>query len=167
MICGLNLRGLEMHRTIILTVALLVCTLSETQAKSIASADKDDAPTIKIINLDIRNRILNLSYEISNNSKRDIWICDCIHEGYNFEVYLEKESQVLTIRKRLGILSYSDWLVQPFGKYIRLRQGEKKIESISLALPVNSVHVYKSIGSHYCPVNLKLHCCKLNKYNRL
>ncbi len=138
-----------MYRTIIIAATLSVFIVAEIPIQpefATSAANKSDTPTIKIINWDIKNRILNLSYEISNNSKQDVWICDRIHESYNFEVFLEEESQTLTIRKRLGVLSYSDWYVQPFGKYIRLCPGEKRIESLLLALPVNSVHVYESIG---------------------
>ena len=138
-----------MYRKIIFIMALSVFIFSKTQAQSLSAtgANKTDVPTIKITNWNIKNRILNLSYEISNNTKQDVWICDRIHESYNFEVYLEKESQVLTIRKRLGVLSYSKWRAQPYGKYMRLCPREKRIESLLLALPVNSIHVYKSIGS--------------------
>ncbi len=88
-----------------------------------------------------------MSYEIRNNSQQDVWICDSVHERYNFEIYLEEDSQILTIRKRLGVPSAIHWRSQPSGKYMRLCPGEKRTESLLLALPVNSINVYKSKGS--------------------
>ena len=88
------------------------------------------------------DRTLKLSYEIRNKSQQDVWICDSVSQGYNFEVYLDEDSQTLMVRKRLDVPSSSLWYSQPFGKYIRLRPGEKRIESLLLNVPVNPVHMY-------------------------
>jgi hypothetical protein len=113
----------------------------------VAVGNKVGAPTIAVTNLDINDKTLKLSYEIINDSKKEVWICDSVHERYNFEVYLEEDSKILTIRKLLGVPSSIHWHSQPSGKYMRLCPGEKRTESLLLALPVNSVNVYKSKGS--------------------
>jgi len=117
----------------------------QTQAQSegkVVVNNKVGTLTIAVTKLDISNRILNLSYEIINDYQQDVWICDSVSQGYNFEVYLDEDSQTLMVRKRLDVPSSSLWYSQPVGKYIRLRPEEKRIESLLLNVPVNPVHMY-------------------------
>ena len=61
-ICGINLRGLEMYRTIIIAATLSVFISSEklTQIESAARADnKAAAPTITVTKLDINDTFSN------------------------------------------------------------------------------------------------------------
>ncbi|MFB0555902.1 MAG: hypothetical protein ACETWQ_21565 [Phycisphaerae bacterium] len=151
---GLRIRtkGLDMYRFKITVIAMFLCVLTvmQTQAQSedkVAVDNKIGTRKIAVTNLDVNDKTLKLSYEIINDSKKEVWICDSVHERYNFEVYLEEDSQILTIRKLLGVPSLIHWYSQPSGKYMRLCPGKKRTESLVLALPVNSVNVYKSKGS--------------------
>ena len=138
-----------MYKSTILIVALSLCILLATRIQAQPKADsgvekKAGAPTIDVAELNISDKTLKLCYEIKNDSEHDIWICDCVSGGYNFEVYLDEDGQTLVVRKRLDVPSSSSWYAQPIGKYMRLRPGNKKIKSLWLTLPVNSVHIYKS-----------------------
>ncbi len=136
-----------MNRFTIVFILLSFCILpaGHTRAQSTTQTNQD--VKIKITSVEITEKFLKLRYEVKNDSPQDIWICDSVHERYNFEVYLEEDDQTLLVRKLLDVPSSIDWRSQPFGKYIRLCPGEKRIELLLLTLPVNSVNVYKSKGS--------------------
>jgi len=136
-----------MYRTTIIVIALSLFILSETFAQpefTSGANNKVDAPTIKIIKLDINDKTLELSYEIRNDSQQNVWLCDSVSVNYNFEVYPDEDGQTLIIRKRLGVPSLTFWQVQPSGKYIRLRPGQKRIESLFLTVPINCIYKYES-----------------------
>ena len=153
MLCPLDeSEGIEdMCKSLIMIVVLSICTLSAMQAQaksdnSAAASDKAGIPTIAVNKLDINDKALRLDYEIRNDSQQDVWLCDSVSERYNFEVYLNEDPQTLVVRKRLDVPSSSDWYRQPVGKYMRLRSGEKRVESLLLPVPVDSVHMYYSSG---------------------
>jgi len=138
-----------MYKSTILIVALSLCILLATRIQAQPKADsgvekKAGTPTIDVTELKISDKTLKFCYEIKNDSEQDVWVCDNVHERYNFEVYLEEDGQTLMVRKRLDVPSSIDWFIQPFGKYMRLRPEEKRVESLLLTAPVNSVYVHKS-----------------------
>jgi len=131
-----------MNKQTIITAALILCILLSI-GKQVKSDDDADVPTISVTKLDISDKALRISYEIKNTSKQDIWICDSVSLGYNFEVFPHDDGQTLIVRKRLDIPYTAFWQVQPFGKYIRLHRGEKRIESLLLSVPVSCVYQYE------------------------
>lgn len=131
-----------------LLVCLLLCVQLAIQTNAQEKpnpVDDEKAETLMLVitGLVLDNKTLRISYEISNYSKQDVWICDSVHERYNFEVYIEEDGETLMVRKLSSVPSGSKWRTQPLGKYIRLRPEEKRIESLLLNVPVNPVYVYK------------------------
>jgi len=113
-----------------------------TQAKS---DDNTGLATISVTKLHITNKTLELSYEIRNKSKQDIWICETI-SICSFEAYLAEDDKTLMVRRRLDVPLLCFPVGLPFGRYIRLRAGERRIESLWLPLPVNLRNVFSASG---------------------
>ena len=102
----------------------------------------DLIPDVKNQIPDINDQTLELRYKIMNNSKQDIWVCNGVGwveaddaSRLDYEAYLE-ENNTLVIRKRLDVPTYIIYYIWPQGRYVRLRAGEERSESLSLRLPV-------------------------------
>jgi len=87
---------------------------------------------------DVNDTTLELSYKIKNNTDHDVWICDSVSvfTGPDFEVYLSEDEQSLLIRRRLDVPTDVVWTQCPYGRYVLLRSGQERTESLSLAVPV-------------------------------
>jgi hypothetical protein len=123
-----------MNRTTIIIAAMLIClpTPAQTQAKP---ADNATAPTITITKLDITDKTLNLSYEIRNTSEQDIWILGGFAESdLSFDVFLDKDGRTLLMQRRFDVPSGGGDVVP--GRYVLIRPGDTRTESVTLALPV-------------------------------
>jgi hypothetical protein len=136
-----------MNRYTILITALAVFILLTAPAGADAEPkDNGKADDMKLVvtSLDVNDTALKLICEIRNNCSQDVWICVSVNEnaGFDFEAYADNDTQTLVIRRRLDVPSTIMWDVSPYGKYIRLRPGEKRVESVSLSLPVRSRRVY-------------------------
>jgi hypothetical protein len=133
----------KMNRQTTITATLLICILlpTSTQAKS---DDTTEVPTISVTKLDINDKTLKLIYEIRNDLNQDVWICDSVSQHHDFEVYLDEDGRTLLVRKRLDVTSSAFYSVQPWGKYSHLCPGERRIESLWLALPARPIYLYKS-----------------------
>jgi len=92
---------------------------------------------IAVNELNINDKALELRYTIRNDSKKDIWICDNVDVwgNWDFEVYLAEDGLTLLIRRRLDV-PFQVWAELPCGRYVRLRPGEERVESLFLSLPV-------------------------------
>jgi hypothetical protein len=114
---------------------------TQTHAKSVIDEEaKNKAGTPLILTeLDVGDKTLELSWEIRNDSDHDIWICDWenVHGGFQFQVYLDQNNQTLCIHRRLDVLPKYESGYEPCGRYVRLRAGEERHESLSFRLPVN------------------------------
>lgn len=131
-----------MTRSLTLTLALSLCVLlaiqthAESEAES-GTSNKPGAPTISITKLNVTDTTLELYYQITNPSEWDIWLSDDIDVDYwcQFEVYLTEDGRTLLIRRRFDV-PLSGYRNQPFGRYVRLRAGQSRTESVCLAVPV-------------------------------
>ncbi len=122
-----------------------------------SNADSSDDPnnneekivTAEIIKFDVNDTALELSYNIKNNTDHDVWICDSVNtnSSFNFEVYLAEDAQTLVIRRRLDVPTRAVFRRgPPYGRYICLRPGDDRPESLSLNLPVQQTVIYSSRG---------------------
>jgi hypothetical protein len=142
-----------MNRSISLILTLTLCVLLARciQAESVADPNNNEEKvvTIELTKLDVNDTTIELSYKITNNTYHDVWICDSIDTRmtFNFEVFLAEDAQTLVIRRRLNVPAYVAWRRgSPSGRYICLRPGEDRPESLSLNLPVESRSVYGGVG---------------------
>jgi len=148
---GLKVEGLEMCRYTSLVFVLSLCILlaTRTQAKpedNVAVNNKVGAPTIIMAGLEVNEKTLTLRYDIKNGSENDIWICDYIDSMTHCEVYLDDDAQTLVIRRRLGVPTSFCWMGLPYGRYIRLRAGQSRTESVLLSLPVHLRTIFSGSG---------------------
>ena len=131
-------------------IALLtLCILSAWQSQSDAeysATKKIGIPAIVLNELKVSDNTLNLHYEIRNDSKHDIWICDDINldDFSHFEAFMAKDSQTLLIRRRLDVPLEGISRNQPIGRYIRLEAGQNRSESLLLTMPVHVRPVFTS-----------------------
>ena len=128
---------------LILYLCILLATRIQAQSKADSGVEKKTStPTIDVTELNISDKTLKLCYEIKNDSEHDIWICENIsvnlHES-DFEAYMAEDKQTLLIRRRLDIEAVgSSPYAPPRGRYVRLRAGQSRTESLFLSLPVES-----------------------------
>jgi hypothetical protein len=123
-----------MNRQTIITVALLILVLLSigTQAKS---EDYTSGPTISVSKLDISDKTLELSYEIKNKSKKDIWLLAGFgRTSVSAEAFMKKDNQTLLIRRRLDVpFNGGDGI--PYFRYVLLRSEQSLTESVKRNLP--------------------------------
>jgi len=138
-----------MYKSTILIVALSLCILLATRMQAQPKADsgvekKAGTPTIDVTELNISDKTLKLCYEIKNDSEQDIWICEDINLGDRaFEVFLAEDGQTLLIRRRLDV-PLNVFRAPPIGRYVRLRMGQSRTESLLFPLPVYLRPVFTS-----------------------
>ena len=145
-----------MRKSTIILNAFFLCILTSMNVQAqldIQSEAKDSEGTVRIIptNLEVSDNILKLSYQIGNHSDEDIWICEDIavfQDEFDFEAYLAEDNQTLVIRRRLDVLEEGSSLYAPtHGRYVRLRMGQIRTESLLLPLPVYPRRVFFWGGS--------------------
>lgn len=136
-------------RTLILTIHtcifIVTLILAQTRADSV-DEKKINTPNINLIELNISDKIFEMFYEIKNDTKNDIWICEDIavfqYES-DFEVYLAEDNQTLQISRRLEIESQVKPYIIHCGRYIRIQAGQIRAESLLLPLPIQSRIKYR------------------------
>jgi hypothetical protein len=139
-----------MSRNIYLMLALTLCVFSPRCAQAESEADPNNeegkVPTIELTKLDVNDTNLELSYKIKNNTDHNVWICDDVDvfTTFDFEVYLSEDEQSLLIRRRLDVPTAWTWASSPDGRYVLLRSGQERNESLSLAVPVDPQRVFTS-----------------------
>jgi len=104
-----------------------------------SDSDVQKEATSVIINLkelNVTDEIIELQYQIRNNSDRDIWLCDMY--APTFEVFLNDDGKTLKIRRRFDVPTQSLFSQPQEGRYILLRAGHIRTESVVLSLPVQS-----------------------------
>lgn len=121
----------------VLSLGILLTPRAQAQPETNSGTRKKaDVPEIVVTNLDISDKNLNLRYEIRNNSEQDIWICEFISRHMVFERYLAEDGHTLMLRRRLSV-PMNVRRNQAIGRYLRLRSGKNRTESLLLPLPVN------------------------------
>jgi hypothetical protein len=85
---------------------------------------------------------VKLSWKIKNDLEQDIWICSGVgwvesdeFSHLDYEAFLN-EDNTLVIRQRLDVPAMVVYYIWPQGRYVRLRAGQERSESLSLSLPV-------------------------------
>jgi len=125
-----------------LGLALLAGLVCETSL-----AAEPNAVTIATTMLEVTDKTLEWCYRITNSSVEDAWVCDTPSvrsRSGNFEVYLADDAETLKIRRRLGVPSRLLWSLPPTGRYVRLRAGESRAESLLLPLPIRPQRIFQS-----------------------
>jgi hypothetical protein len=129
-----------MKRQAILIAALSLCFLMtiQTQAESDGNVG---VPTITVIKLDINDEALHLTYEIRNDSEDDAWIFVGWYQlsdstfGMNTGLQMAEDGHTLTIRARFN-RPQTVYTPAPFyGRFVRLRPGDRQTEAIFIRLP--------------------------------
>jgi hypothetical protein len=128
-------------------VCLLFCVLLATKLQAQVTTntmdyERSDILMLVVTGLTLGDKTIKVDYDIRNNSNQDLWICDSIAQGSDFEAFLDEDGQTLVIRKRLEVPTSIRWAMRPTGKYVCLRSGKKQTESLLLGVPVNPNHTY-------------------------
>jgi hypothetical protein len=122
-------------------MALIFCIIALSVQWAGAQAEKtSDGLSLVVTSVDVNDKILKLQYEIRNNSKNDAWIFlgTSNWDSVSAEVFMGEDVQTLIIRERLDLAFAGSGPPAPLhGKYIRLRSGKIRNESILLKIPVN------------------------------
>jgi hypothetical protein len=128
---------------------LVVCCLCTVGSRADPTGEPglvaDAGVTMEITELDVNDVALSLTYNITNGTDRETWVCSTIGRR-PFEVFPSDE-QTLLIRIRLDIPSTAEWgRGGPAGTYVRILPRASRAESLQIALPASPVVVY---GSRY------------------
>jgi len=120
------------------------------------------AVAMEITELDVNDSTLTLSYNITNGTDRDAWVCSriasyrigtdrgvplysSITSSVPFEVYLTSDKPTLLIRKRLDVPTTMMWDPgPPAGTYVRIAPGASLVDSVRIAVPVSPRLIYAS-----------------------
>lgn len=139
----MKLKGPEMKSQIKIALLVIIYGWSAylTYANEGYNRDlKNDTASVKILigAFKSTNKKLEIRYQIQNRSNHDVWICDGIdinRSSYCEEVYMD-DDQTLHVRRRLNV-PMEGYGQLSFGKYVRLRRGENRTESLSFNLPIH------------------------------
>jgi hypothetical protein len=122
-------------------LALCIVLIGDIQSDETETSDGEETSVvIKLIKLDMNDQTLELHWKIKNSSDHNVWICDSIdtHPGFpDFEVFMDGNNQTLVIRRRfdLPVAVTLDGFLK--GRYMRLRSGEERVESLTLHMPAS------------------------------
>ncbi|MHC4434086.1 MAG: Hint domain-containing protein [Planctomycetota bacterium] len=139
-----------MNKSAILITALGLCVFFArfTAAQPPKDVNDPQGPgvTMALTRLDVNDTELELSYKIKNDTDHNVWICDNVdvYTTLDFEVYLDEDEQSLLIRRRLDVPTAWQWISCPYGRYVLLRSGQERNESLSLAVPVQPRRLFAS-----------------------
>jgi len=123
-------------------LCLLLTWCAQAQCPDLANG-QNEAPGVKmtLTKFEVSDTTLELGFEITNDSDHNIWICNYISKA-DFEAYFAEGKPTLVIRRRFDVPSAWWYNEPPSGGYTRLRPGEDRTESLSLALPVDPQVVF-------------------------
>jgi hypothetical protein len=103
---------------------------------------------MEITELDVNDSTLTLSYNITNATDRDAWVCSSIASSEPFEVFLTSDKQTLVIRKRLDVPTTVMWRPPgPVGTYLRIAPGASLADSVRIVVPVTPRFLYARPGT--------------------
>jgi hypothetical protein len=126
----------EVSRPGILIVCLLFSRLQGSTERGVALAEPIHIPLINVADRQLTDDRLLVRYQIQNRSEREIWICQDVDVlGLDSETYLSEDAKTLVVRRRLDV-PMRVFRNPPLGRYVRLRAGESRDESLVLSLPV-------------------------------
>ncbi|MHC4566479.1 MAG: hypothetical protein ACYTE3_12050, partial [Planctomycetota bacterium] len=139
----------EMDRSGSSVLTSVLCVLfaisAATESGENPDAQHSNGTTITITHFRVDDQKLSLGWTITNHSDHEVWILDDMSFVESpFEVYLADDDRTLLIQRKLDVLSLGLWFITPQGRYVRLRPGEEKLESISLDVPVSRSQLFPS-----------------------
>lgn len=137
-----------MYRYAIVCIGYLLYLSTATGAEEGTGSRSDDNNEANIVtgvltNLNVTHEILEVSYQIRNGSDQDVWLCEFIDKVMVSERYLAEDGQTLVVRRRLSVPMNATPFEQPIGRYLRLRSGESRTESLVLNLPISYSPVFE------------------------
>jgi hypothetical protein len=132
---------IKMNRNILfitLTAGILSAMCRKATFGDVSANEQNTDVKITITKFHMNDQTVELNWKIANNTDHDVWICDSVSvfTGPDFEVYLSEDEQSLLIRRRLDVPTAWVWGQCPYGRYVLLRSGQERTESVSLAVPV-------------------------------
>ena len=135
------------RKSVIVGSALCVLFAQYTQVVNGSGPDsknEEAGMTIVLGAVKVTGKSLDLRYQLRNDSKRDIWVCEDVtmNSDADFEVFLPERAQTLVIRRRTDVTAEVYWGHFPIASYARLRAGQTRTESLSLSVPVHARHVF-------------------------
>jgi hypothetical protein len=139
-----------MCRLMLVIAPVVFCVLAVTGSaaetnNSLSSRNSAAGVVIRVLQLHVTETTLELHFEIRNESRHDIWVCDDVDVGHSgFELYVDSgDLRTLRIRRRLDVpLANNINREQPIGRYTRLRSHGILSESLLLHLPVHPHWVF-------------------------
>jgi len=128
------------RQTIIIVAAVSICLPMPTQAQA-KSNDNAGVPTVTVTKLNVSDKALEVSYQIKNTSEQDIWLCERINLPFlGFGIGMAKDGQTLLVSRLLSAPQTGSG--PPLsGRYVPIRAGESRKESLLLSLPVRPFRV--------------------------
>jgi hypothetical protein len=132
---------------------LAVCCVCTALSAAVNAEEPDTSEpagvTVEITALDVNDFTLTLSYNITNGTDRDAWVCSSIASTSEpFEVFLMSDRQTLLIRKRLDVPTSAIWRPPgPVGTYVYIAPGASVADSLRIAVPVYPRFRYASSDS--------------------
>lgn len=135
-----------MGKSTVLIAALSLYSLPAMQTQSQVKGAPDphgnnSALMISVTSLDINDEALNLVYEIRNASEDDAWILTGWHEhsdstfGMAAGLRISEDGHTLTIGARFKGTAPGNGFQPLYGRFVRLRSGDRQTESIFIGLP--------------------------------
>jgi len=147
-----------MSRYAIVFVILALCILPAVlipAESAIGSYDGVTNVTIEIMETKVTRANFELQYQIRNDSGDDAWILVGNIVWYpgirefpmNAEVSTAEGDQTLMIRRRLELPTSPKSIMGPpfYGRYVRLRPGERQTEWISIKIPIHPLSQFEGI----------------------
>lgn len=100
--------------------------------------------TISLLERKLTDTMLQLRYQIKNESDTDIWICESmdIWDPWDVEVYVGQDNRTLFVQRRLDVSMGNLRRNQPIGRYARVPRGRTRTEALSVSLPVGYQRVF-------------------------
>ena len=146
-----------MNKMKCLIMALMLCVSLAiyTQAESgdYPDEEKEAGVTIVLTKFDVNDTSLELGWKIKNDTDHDVWICASLKPGDSpvFEWFLDRDGRTFLIRRRFN-LTIEEGVIWEFpfyrSRYQRLRSGQEKAESLSIALPVRPRPVFEHLTAN-------------------
>ncbi len=88
------------HAILIVTLLLWMPSMAQTQNLQADSPADTPGVTITLLEQKRTDKALELRYQISNQSGRDVWICQTISPDFDFECFIPASDHRLVVRRR-------------------------------------------------------------------
>jgi len=128
----------------VLTFCVFFPRCTRAESANDPNNEEEKLVTIELTKLDVNNTNIELSWKIKNPTDHDVWICDVVSvmTAMDFEVYLCEDGQSLMLRRRHDVPTITYFPSLPYARYVLLRSGQERNESVSLSVPVGPNHLF-------------------------